>query len=153
MSIDVIGMIDGAWHVIATAPVAGCLEWISDDAPPRVFAGAETVHYKFESEDQAREALGWDGEQFNPQFEQCAWVPASITNRQAKLVLLQAGMLDAFENTIAAILDDTERRHVQVEWEYAIEFYRSWPTLLKMQHVMGLSDEQIDMLFVKAATL
>ena len=76
-------------------------------------------------------------------------VPAVVTVRQAKLALLQAGLLDDVEAAIAASAD----RAVQIEWEYATEFLRDWPALLAMQPALGLTDTQIDDLFRRAATL
>lgn len=75
-------------------------------------------------------------------------VPRSVTSRQAKLALLQAGILDDVEAAIASA-----SRAVQIEWEYATEFDRDWPTLAAMQAALGLSDQQLDELFVNASTL
>ena len=55
------------WHVIATEKLTGCEDYLSPNNPPRVFAGATTHYYVFESEEQAKELLGWDGEQYRPQ--------------------------------------------------------------------------------------
>lgn len=75
-------------------------------------------------------------------------VPTTISIRQAKLALLQAGLLDDVEAAIAQA-----DRAIQIEWEYAIEFKRDWPTLLALQPILGLTDRQIDDLFVLASTL
>ena len=72
----------------------------------------------------------------------------TVTPRQAKLALLQAGLLDDIEAAIAQA-----DRAVQIEWEYATEFKRTWPTLLAMQTALGLTDQQLDNLFTLAATL
>ena len=78
-----------------------------------------------------------------------AQVPQLVTVRQAKLALLQAGLLDDVEAAIAA----SDNRAAQIEWEYATEFRRDWPALVAMQSVLGLTDAQIDDLFRLAATL
>ena len=75
-------------------------------------------------------------------------VPTTISIRQAKLALLQAGLLDDVEAAIAQA-----DRAIQIEWEYAIEFKRDWPALLALQPILGLTDRQIDDLFVLASTL
>ena len=77
-----------------------------------------------------------------------ARVPQVVTTRQAKLALLQAGLLDDIETAIAQA-----DRATQIEWEYATEFKRTWPTLLAMQTTLGLTDQQLDDLFTLAATL
>ena len=88
MSIDIIGTIHtpgeydelGAvivapeplpgWHVITTAKLSGLDAYLSLASPPRVFAGAKTHYYVFESEGQARELIGTDEEgNLAPKFE------------------------------------------------------------------------------------
>lgn len=80
--------------------------------------------------------------------EMRARIPQVVTIRQAKLALLQAGLLDDVE----AAMTQADRA-TQIEWEYATEFRRDWPALLAMQPVLGLTDEQIDDLFKLAVTL
>ena len=75
-------------------------------------------------------------------------VPQVITIRQAKLALLAAGLLDDVDAAVAAA-----DRATQIEWEYATEVHRSWPTLTAVQAVAGLTDEQVDDLFIAAAAL
>jgi hypothetical protein len=75
-------------------------------------------------------------------------VPHIVTIRQAKLALLQSGLLDAVET----VMQQADRK-TQIEWEYAHEFRRSWPALLQMQPLLNLTDEQIDNLFKLASTL
>lgn len=75
-------------------------------------------------------------------------VPQTITMRQAKLALLHAGLLDDVNTAVAQA-----ERATQVEWEYATEIRRDWPTLLQVQAVLELTDEQVDALFVTAHTL
>lgn len=75
-------------------------------------------------------------------------VPQVITIRQAKLALLAAGLLDDVDAAVAAA-----DRATQIEWEYATEVHRSWPTLTAVQAVAGLTDEHVDSLFIAAAAL
>lgn len=75
-------------------------------------------------------------------------VPQVVTIRQAKLALLQDGLLDDIE----AAMSHADRA-TQIEWEYATEFHRDWPALVAMQPALGLSDAQVDDLFRLAATL
>lgn len=74
-------------------------------------------------------------------------VPQIITIRQAKLALLDAGLLDTVNTAISKA-----SRNVQIEWEYAKDVERTWPTLLEVQTSLGLTDKQIDDLFVLAST-
>ena len=41
----------------------------------------------------------------------------------------------------------------QIEWEYATEVHRNWLTLRSVQGAVGLTDEQVDELFIRAASL
>lgn len=75
-------------------------------------------------------------------------VPQAITIRQAKLALLSAGLLDDVDAAIAQA-----DRATQIEWEYATEVHRNWPTLRSVQGAVGLTDEQVDELFILAASL
>lgn len=75
-------------------------------------------------------------------------VPQAITIRQAKLALLSAGLLDDVDDAITQA-----DRATQIEWEYTTEVHRNWPTLRSVQGAVGLTDEQVDELFIKAASL
>lgn len=74
-------------------------------------------------------------------------VPQVITIRQAKLVLLEAGLLDDVDAAVAKA-----DRVTQIEWEYATEVNRSWPTLTVLAALIGLSSDELDTLFVTGAT-
>ena len=74
--------------------------------------------------------------------------PVSVTARQARLALAQAGLLTAVEDWVAA-----SAASVQIEWEYATEIRRLWPPVLAFAAANGLSDDALDALFVQAAAL
>lgn len=71
-----------------------------------------------------------------------------LTARQARLVLLQNGLLDDVEAAVAAA-----DRAAQLEWEYATEIKRDWPTLVAMAAALGMTDAQLDALFTAGAAL
>lgn len=75
-------------------------------------------------------------------------VPQVITIRQAKLALLAAGLLDDVDAAVASA-----DRATQIEWEYATEIRRDWATLTAVQGAIGLTDEQVDGLFITASAL
>ena len=75
-------------------------------------------------------------------------VPQVITIRQARLALLAAGLLDNVDAAVAA-----GDRTAQIEWEYVTELRRDWPTLVGLASVLGLTDLQVDELFVIASGL
>lgn len=75
-------------------------------------------------------------------------VPSSITMRQARLILLQYGLLDDIEAII-----QTQGRAAQIEWEYAQEVHRTHPLLQLLQSAQGLTNEQIDSMFLEASKI
>jgi hypothetical protein len=75
-------------------------------------------------------------------------VPLSITPRQARLILLQQGLLPYVEKTI---LEQDEA--TRITWEYASEFRRDDPLLTGIAKNLNLTDEQIDQFFIEAAKL
>lgn len=80
-------------------------------------------------------------------------VPTIVTMRQARLALLQAGLLSQVEAAIAAIEDPVQRQAVQIEWEYATEVDVTHPWVQALTTALGLSEAQLDALFTLAATL
>jgi len=75
-------------------------------------------------------------------------VPAYVTPRQVRLLLLQQGLLE----TVKAMIEQQEEA-VRIEWEYATEFRRDNPLLPGLAASLGLTDEQIDAFFIAAAQL
>jgi hypothetical protein len=75
-------------------------------------------------------------------------VPVAVTPRQARLVLLQAGLLEQVE----AAFDDMSHA-AWIEWNYALEVRRDSPLIAALAPALGLTDEQVDALFMQAATM
>ena len=75
-------------------------------------------------------------------------VPQQVTMRQARLALLNAGLLDDVEVVIAAA-----GREAQLEREYAAVVDRSNLAVAAVQQQEALTDAQIDDLFREAAKL
>lgn len=71
-----------------------------------------------------------------------------VTMRQARLALSQAGLLATVQAAVAQADEATK-----IEWEFASDIKRDWPTLVALQPVLGMTDQQIDELFALAATL
>ena len=74
-------------------------------------------------------------------------IPQVITMRQARLQLLEVGLLDDVEAIVA--LD----RKSQIEWEYASEVYRQSTLIESVKGALNLTDVQIDNMFVEASKL
>lgn len=75
-------------------------------------------------------------------------VPASVTPRQVRLLLLQQGLLSSVEAMIAQQDEATK-----ITWEFALEFKRSDPLLNALGQNLGLTEQQIDLFFIAAAEL
>lgn len=73
---------------------------------------------------------------------------SSISPRQARLALLNAGLLDKVENAIKA-----GPRSVQIEWEFGLEVRRDHQMVAHMQASLGMTSEQVDALFRSASEL
>ena len=74
-------------------------------------------------------------------------IPQVITMRQARLQLLEVGLLDDAEALVA--LD----RKSQIEWEYASEVYKQSQLVEAMKGGLNLTDTQIDEMFIEASKL
>lgn len=74
-------------------------------------------------------------------------IPKSITMRQARLYLLSLGLLDEVEAIVS------QDRAWQIEWEYASEVRRDWVNLINMATSLGMTEEQLDDLFIKGSKL
>jgi len=74
------------------------------------------------------------------------------TMRQARLALLQQGLLSSVDAAIAG-LPDGQREAAVIEWEYGSEVERLSPLVVGLMPALGMSEEEIDDLFVLAGTL
>lgn len=74
------------------------------------------------------------------------------TMRQARLALLQQGLLASVDAAIAA-LPDGGREPAEIEWEYGKDVERLSPLVVSLMPALGMSDEEIDDLFFLAVTL
>lgn len=81
-------------------------------------------------------------------MEQLAAMP-SLKRRQFRLALVLNGFnLADIEAMIATIPDDLQRQIVTIEWQDATDFERTNPSLLFMADMLGLSQEQVNNLWV-----
>lgn len=71
-------------------------------------------------------------------------IPESVSMRQARLILLQYGMLNQIDTAVKVLGGAAE-----IEWEYASEVRRDNPLV----GAMGLSDTELDNMFLEASNL
>lgn len=84
--------------------------------------------------------------------EQEPVIPVSITPRQGLIMLSRSGLLA----TVNAAIDGMEGQageEARIDFDRANEWRRDWPLLNALAGGLGLTDEQIDQLFITAATL
>lgn len=74
--------------------------------------------------------------------------PKTVTMRQARLALLQSGLLDAVESAVTGA-----GKAAQIEWEYSSEVHRDKALVKALTPALGLTEEQLDDLFALAASL
>lgn len=79
-------------------------------------------------------------------------VPAAVTMRQARLALLGAGALAGVDAAINAMPEPT-RSAAKIEWEYSQEVQRHNGFVAALGPALGMTNEQIDALFIAAAKL
>lgn len=79
-------------------------------------------------------------------------VPASVTMRQARLALLAAGLLGAVQTAIDG-LSSPDKEAAQIEWDYSNEVQRSNGVVSALAPALGLTEAQIDALFIAAGRL
>lgn len=79
-------------------------------------------------------------------------VPVSVTRRQARLALLQAGLLDLVEVAIEA-MPEPARSAARIEWEDATEIRRDHALIAALADEVGLTSERLDELFIAAARI
>lgn len=78
----------------------------------------------------------------------------SLTVRQLRLGLITNGCsLSTVDTAIAAIPDPNQREYGKVEWEYATSFNRMHPLIATIGAALGLSDTQIDAMWLAAVSL
>jgi hypothetical protein len=79
-------------------------------------------------------------------------VPQAVTMRQARLALLGAGVLDLVQAAIDA-LPEPAKSAAQITWEYSTEVHRHNGLVSQLAPALGMTEAQIDTLFITAAAL
>lgn len=77
-------------------------------------------------------------------------IPQTITPRQARLALLQAGLLSQVDDAINS-LESPAKETAQIEWEYATSIERDSAWINQLGSALGLDDAGIDSLFLIAS--
>lgn len=90
--------------------------------------------------------------QESPELYMPMVVPSSVTMRQARLALHATGLLSQVETAIDA-LPEPSRTEARIEWDFSSEVFRDRDFVKMLGASLGLTSEQMDDLFITAATL
>lgn len=122
----VLGLDEATFDADARAAIWSALANVIDpsDQPLRVFWGASTPDL----------------------------VPGQVTMRQARLALLAAGKLAAVETALNALPEPTKTA-ARITWDFSSTVQRRNGLVSQLGPALGLTEEQIDALFIAAAAI
>lgn len=129
-------------HVIDNGVIVNTVEVESLGAIPGLVAAV------------GNEGIGWlyDGQDFTAPTQAPATIPQEITMRQARLALLDIGLLVNVQTAINT-LPEPDKTKAQIEWEYSNALQRDNPFVTTLGTALGLSSDDIDNLFITASGL
>lgn len=78
-------------------------------------------------------------------------IPQEVTMRQARLALLENGLLANVQPAINS-LPEPDKTKAQIEWEYSNALQRSNPFVTTLGTALGLDSTALDNLFIQANT-
>lgn len=125
--------------------------WVYDSDIPPHDANTQTVDEVAPEFVNGRVERRWTVRNLTAQ-ELKARVPAQVTMRQARLALLQYGVL-AQVNAALAAMPGAEGEAARIEWEYAQEVRRDAPLVAGMAQALWLTEADLDSLFILGAKL
>ena len=88
-----------------------------------------------------------------PAPAQTSVVPQSVSRAQGKLALIQAGLWPAAIAFVDGITDPAQKAYAEVALNDTQEWRRDSPFLASAVAALGLSEEQLDTLFITAGGL
>jgi hypothetical protein len=92
---------------------------------------------------------GWISRPYTDAEKRSAMV---ITPRQARLALSSVGKLSAVADAIA-VTPEPNKTMIAIEWEYATVVERTSPWVEALRPALGMTEQELDNLFVSAANL
>lgn len=105
------------------------------------------------SNSQRQTIAEWEAEgNIIPEYQPPALLPPGLSARQFRLGLHVNGLLSSVQASIDA-LGEPERTAAQIEWEYATQIERTHPLVQNLSAQLGLTDEQIDAMWLAALEL
>ena len=99
--------------------------------------------------DHVSTGYAYDGQTWTPPGPATPSVPIEIPQWQARTALHRAGLLSQIEAAVAA----SGNPEVQIAWQYAPNIRRDSAFVLEMASALGLSNAQLDGLFIAASEI
>lgn len=93
----------------------------------------------------------WDGQKFTKP-EPVAVVPASVTPRQGRAILITRGHLAQIQGMLDA-MTGVDGELARNDFATALEWLRTWPLIEQMRVALGWTPAYVDELFTEAAKL
>lgn len=149
-----VGILEGypGWHVNTTLEIDGWEQWkVAYTAGRPTFASGNTVCYTFAAQMnyyQAVDAANNVGALLPP-FK--LPVPTQVTMRQARLALFELGHSSAIDTAISALSEPT-KTIATIEYTFGAVVYRYNGFVAQIGAAIGLTEAQIDQIFVLADT-
>jgi hypothetical protein len=125
---------------------------VADPMPPDEYQTHPEYWYRTEQDDAPYVVYTRKSDEQITQVD-AAKIPRRVTMRQARLALLGAGLLEPVETALASLPDGAEKAAAKIEWEYAQEVDRDHQWVQNLSAAMGLTEQQLDVLFVQASAL
>lgn len=97
----------------------------------------------------------YDGENFSPPapLQEVVQVPHQVSRAQGKAALIQAGLWQGVLDYVASIEDATQKAIAEVALNDTTYWQRTSPFLNAAATALGLTQEQLDDLFVTASEI
>ena len=80
-------------------------------------------------------------------------IPKIVTPRQIRLALVFSGISLSVIETAINSMEEPNKSAALITWEYATEFDRNHPMILSLSPSLGLTEQDLDNLFILANTL
>ena len=93
----------------------------------------------------------WEEDENRYDVQEVVYLP--LTRRQFKLTLLQNNLLDGIDAAIASIADATQKAIIQIEYQESTTFERNSPSVVAMLGILGLSDVQVNEMWLQGMSL
>lgn len=138
------------FHINSTQKLLGLDQHlVTPENPRRTFAGVSTWFYTFDSEEQVKDLLNYDEEVgYQPEFEETREVPHKIPAVDGLLLLDAMGLLDKVEEYINSA---QATRAEKIIYQRELNWYKNDALVQGLGRMLGLSNTQIDELFIQAS--